>query len=65
MKETIALLLEQVQLKIDEIEEVTNEDFNACDASGGNFDDAYELGYDHGYEYGKRAALKEMLSKMS
>lgn len=25
-----------------------NEEFNAMDASGGNFDDAYDMGCDHG-----------------
>jgi hypothetical protein len=26
-----------------------NEDFNPMDCSGGNFDDAYEMGVEHGY----------------
>lgn len=66
MKEMIKILLSQTEVKIDKIEQVTeDEDFSAYDASGGNFDDAYDLGYDHGYEYGKRAALKEMLNNLS
>lgn len=63
MKEMIEQLMKQAQENIEEIEEITGEDFNACDASGGNFDDAYELGYEHGYQYGKRAVLAKLFSE--
>jgi flagellar biosynthesis/type III secretory pathway protein FliH len=63
IKEMIKQLMKQVQENIEEIEEVTNEDFNACDASGGNFDDAYELGHDHGFQYGRRSVLNELFSE--
>jgi hypothetical protein len=59
LKNTIDELIEEVREGIKEIEEVTeSDDFNPYDASGGNFDDAYQMGYDHGYEYGKLAILE-------
>ena len=39
---------EVLQGDINEIRELTGEDFNVSDVSGGNFDDAYELGREHG-----------------
>lgn len=63
IKEFIESYLELLQEEIEEIEELTGEDFDPCDASGGNFDDAYDLGYRHGYDYGKRAALSQLYEK--
>lgn len=36
-----------------------DEDFNAMDYSGGNFDDAFSLGYDEGYVGLARELLKK------
>jgi hypothetical protein len=44
----------------EEVNELFEDDFNPCDASGGNFDDAYELGDDHGDTYGRLAVLREI-----
>jgi hypothetical protein len=59
--------IEQLMLKskenIDEIEEVVGEDFNPMDASGGNFDDAYDMGHQHGYQYGRLSVLNQLYSE--
>lgn len=41
----------------EEIDEIVNDDFDPADASGGNFDDAYEMGEEHGENYGRIQAL--------
>jgi hypothetical protein len=64
MKKLIEKLIAQFEDEIAEIEEVYGsewEDFNPMDASGGNFDDAYNLGYEHGQVYGRYELLKELL----
>ena len=43
-----------------EIDEMKGDEFNAMDASGGNFDDAYELGNDHGDTYGRLMILRKI-----
>jgi hypothetical protein len=63
IKEMIEQMIKKASDNIEEIEEITGEDFNACDASGGNFDDAYDMGHDHGYQYGRFAALSELYSE--
>lgn len=64
-KETIKMMIFDMQDDISEIDEIIeDEDFNPCDASGGNFDDAYQMGYDHGYSYGKLEALSSILKMM-
>lgn len=40
------------------------EDFNPADFSGGNFDDCYELGKEHGYEEGLQDAYIRVLKMM-
>ena len=71
-------LLEKYEDRLDtlkgddaEIDEMY-EDFNPSDWSGGNFDDAYEIGKDHGEVFkememirGFIAELEEMQSKIS
>lgn len=39
--------LETWNAETDEIDEMKGDDFNPCDWSGGNFDDAYSLGESH------------------
>lgn len=46
--ETYQARLDLIGSEIDEINEWMEDDFNPCDASGGNFDDAYYLGTEHG-----------------
>lgn len=63
IKEQIKLL----ELEIEEYEESFGEnfeDFNPYDASGGNFDDAYYMGREHGETYGKLELLYELLRKI-
>jgi len=64
MKELILAKIASLENEAVEYEEMYGEnweDFNACDASGGNFDDAYELGMEHGETYGKLSLLRELL----
>lgn len=49
--------LELLSAEVDENDEWKGEDFNPMDASGGNFDDAYSLGEEHGETYGRYAEL--------
>lgn len=44
----------------EEIDEIVNDDFDPSDASGGNYDDAYEMGEEHGENYGRIQALIEV-----
>ena len=44
---------------IDEINEFLEDDFNPCDASGGNFDDAYYMGNEHGETFAEYRVLIE------
>lgn len=62
IKEKIEELILKTKERIDEIEEVVDEEFNPKDASGGNFDDAYDLGHRHGHQYGKLAVLNQLYS---
>lgn len=65
-KTDIMNMIQEIQETISEFEEVTeSEDFNPYDASGGNFDDAYEMGLDHGRAYGKLSILKLFLNHLS
>lgn len=43
--------LEMLVAEVEEIEEMKGDDFNPCDWSGGNFDDAYSLGESHSEAY--------------
>ena len=66
MKEYIKSLIDQYQAQVDELEEDYDnfEDFNAYDASGGNSDDAYDLGMEHGALYATLSILHEILDKL-
>lgn len=46
----------------EEIDEMIAEDFNPSDWSGGNFDDAYEIGTEHGEVDGKMIILRAIES---
>lgn len=61
-EEQLKELIKKQEEVVREIDEwCNNEDFNPMDASGGNFDDAYQLGYEHGFENGKLYALRNVL----
>lgn len=45
--------------EIDEINELLEDDFNPMDASGGNFDDAYYMGDEHGATFAEYRVLVE------
>lgn len=47
-----------LEAEAEEINEWLGDDFNPCDASGGNFDDAYYLGDEHGDTFGRISVLK-------
>lgn len=51
--------IELLEGSIEEFEEMYGDDFNASDASGGNFDDAYDLGYEHGELFQEYHMLKK------
>jgi hypothetical protein len=64
MKELILEKIKELEEEVEELNEMYGEDweeFNPCDASGGNFDDAYQLGSEHGEIFGKLALLRELL----
>lgn len=53
--------LEDLQGSIDEINEMYGEDFDVIDACGGNFDDAYSLGNEHGEIYAEHGAIVQFI----
>jgi hypothetical protein len=59
----IERLIEKYESYQEEINEFCGDDFNPMDASGGNFDDAYQLGFEHGETSGKLAVLYELLKE--
>jgi hypothetical protein len=64
MKELILEKIKVLEAKVEKLNEAYGEEweeFNAMDASGGNFDDAYELGSEHGEIFGKLSLLRELL----
>ena len=63
MKEKIQELIKEYEAEVAEIEEYTGDDFNPRDASGGNFDEAYYMGTEHGEAYGKLNVLYELLKE--
>lgn len=73
MKEKIDNLLTELESRlsllncsIEEFDEIWGEDgyVDAMDASGGNFDDAYDLGYSHGEMFAESALLKDIIAKL-
>ena len=66
MKKYIKSLIDQYQAQVEELEEDFDnfEDFSAYEASGGNFDDAYDMGMEHGALYATLSILCEILDKL-
>lgn len=56
--------IELLEGDIEEYNEVYGENFYAIDASGGNFDDAYELGYEHGELFKEYHMLKKFKKQL-
>lgn len=56
----------RLESEIERLEERFNnfEDFDAHDASGGNSEDAYDMGYDHGELYGALTELRALLGDL-
>ncbi|PAD91649.1 hypothetical protein [Shouchella clausii] len=56
-------LLEDAEVAAGEIDErFPKEDYDPSSWSGGNFDDAYELGLDHGEVTGELQTLKRVIA---
>jgi|GEM_PF-3761262 len=53
--------IESLQEEITEINSQIESDFDPDEWSGGNFDDCYNLGFEHGEKFGRMDAYKEML----
>lgn len=67
MIQNIKQRIKQLENQIKEYEEMYGEDwedFNASDASGGNYDDAYELGFEHGQTYKELEVLNDILKQL-
>ena len=62
IKEYVEAELPMYEAEQEEINEMLSDDFNACDASGGNFDDAYRMGDEHGDTYGRLLVLRKIKS---
>ena len=62
MLELILEKIEELEEKAREIEEMYEEGYDPSDWSGGNFDDAYQLGMEHGEVFGQLKVLREMLN---
>lgn len=60
IKAYIEKRLDVLESEAEEINEMLEDDFNPCDASGGNFDDAYYMGEEHGDTFGKIDALRHI-----
>jgi len=56
--------LKEIDEEIKESEALNNEDFNPMDASGGNFDDAYRLGIDHGDIFARYEEIYEFVKRL-
>ncbi|UUV46249.1 hypothetical protein [Bacillus phage vB_BanS-Thrax2] len=56
--------IELLEGSIEEYKEMYGDDLNASDASGGNFDDAYELGYEHGELFKEYYMLKKFKKQL-
>jgi hypothetical protein len=58
---TLQSRLESVNGSIKEIDEMKEDEFNPSDWSGGNFDDAYFIGEEHGDCYATSNLLSEFI----
>jgi hypothetical protein len=64
MIEEIKKRIEVLEAEMQEVEEWMEEDFNPSDASGGNFDDCYFMGVEHGQTEGELKALRKILKQL-
>jgi len=55
---------EVLQGDINEIRELMGDDFNISDVSGGNFDDAYEIGREQGEVYTEHTLLGDAVADL-
>ncbi|WP_077603648.1 hypothetical protein [Oceanobacillus sojae] len=53
-----------ITVSLEEIQEMREDDFNPADASGGNFDDAYEMGRYDGDIEGEYSALYDVVKDL-
>jgi hypothetical protein len=65
MKKRIAELIEKYEAEFDSIDWRNEEDFNPCDSSGGNFDDAYYMGTEHGEVVGSLTILYALQKELA
>ncbi|MCM3109890.1 hypothetical protein [Lederbergia lenta] len=56
--------LDILQGDVDEINDMYEEEFNPSDWSGGNFDDAYSIGEDHGEVFAEYSMIKRFISEL-
>lgn len=61
LRKRIEELVVKYESYVEKTEEQKGEEFNPMDASGGNFDDAYYMGCEHGEESGKLEAYQNVL----
>lgn len=61
MKERIEKRLKELREGFEELPE----DFNPCDAAGGNFDDAFWMGHENGWTEGAMYELCKLLKDES
>lgn len=67
MIETVKEMINVLEAKVKEYEEIYGEELQELEpmmASGGNYDDAYSLGYEHGEVYGKLDVLYDLLKEL-
>lgn len=52
------------QETVEEIKELYEESYDPCDWSGGNFDDAYDIGLSHGDSFAKVKMIEGFISEL-
>jgi len=56
--------LREIDKEIEASESLNNEGFDPMDASGGNFDDAYKLGINHGDIFARYEEIHEFVKRL-
>lgn len=64
MKEYLEHLLREQESVIREFDDMYSVGFDPKEVSGGNFDDAFQMGYDHGFEEGQYVAYQHIYQKL-
>jgi hypothetical protein len=64
MLEKIKELIAEHEADQEEIDDWMEDDFNPMDASGGNFDDCYFMGVEHGETQGALKILRGLLREL-